>query len=572
MSMSTNEEQLRSIDKAVEEHLAAIQVLRYQRNCLVPISLLPPEILSRIFSLVKSSLAYSYDALAWIKVTHVSTHWRSVGISSPTLWDTPPPGNGPWVEEMLKRSKTVDLSVTTDFSSRALVSRNVAGLTIILRHSGSRIKHLELKNMTSLCEEVLELLPASAPRLETLLLRGQAGRGSRHVCIPETALNNAENLCRLELSGVNIHWHHLYLSNITYLTLRNISDTARPTWTQFMDALAKMSKLESLDLKSMLDPAIKLEADISSGTIHLSCLQTLDVESPAAEIEMFFRHVAFPPTVLVRVKIIPQTREISEISTVISSIAQLYSCQEFRTLALRDCESNGPNSVRFQLFPKVFESPNAMYLDAKPSANLKALTLEIMTSSSGGQLTVDEIVPEFFKNGFPLGKVSHAEIATKANCRTLTDTLGKLPTLSYIRVEQKSGESFVNALYPHSEAVDAEYFPLYFKNLVSISLSIMFESQDIGVTQSEHDVDLEMLQDCLIQRYECGAEIQKLILDDCYRLDDDGAQELDNIVVDIQWDGIVQGFEGESEDESVDYDLLAVWQQPGELTLKLTSI
>ena len=335
-----------------------------------------------------------------------------------------------------------------------------------------------------------------------------------------------------------------------------------------MDALAKMSKLESLNFKSILDPAIKLEDDISSHPMHLSCLQMLDVESPTTEIEMFFRHVAFPPSAIVRVKIIPQTRSISEISAVISSIAQLYSCQEFLTLALRDCESNGPKFVRFQLFPKVFEHPNEMYLGAKPSANLKALTLEVITSTSGGELTVDEIVPEFFKNGFPLGKISHAEIATKANCSNLEDTLGDLPALSYIRVEQESGDPFLTALYPDSDSVDAEYFP--FRNLMSISLSVMFKSEH-QVTQSACDVDLNLLTSCLFQRLECGAGIQKLTLNDCYCLDDDGVRELESIVADIEWDGVVQGFEYDSEEESVDYDLLAVWE-PGELTLKSASI
>ena len=136
----------------------------------------------------------------------------------------------------------------------------------------------------------------------------------------------------------------------------------------------------------------------------------------------------------------------------------------------------------------------------------------------------------------------------------MTDTLGSLPALSYIRIERESGISFVNALYPNSESVDAEYFPLYFRNLESISLSVMFES-DNKLTESVYDVDSELLQDCLIQRYECGAEIQQLTLYKCHRLDDYGVQELENIVVDIEWDGVVQGFECQlSDSDSEDYD------------------
>ncbi|KJA15260.1 hypothetical protein HYPSUDRAFT_396172 [Hypholoma sublateritium FD-334 SS-4] len=298
MSPSAEEEQ-RKIDKAVEEHLAAIQVLRYKRNCFASISRLPPEILSLIFSFVK--LSYRINSLIWIQITHVSTHWRSVAIDSPTLWDDPPLENSQWMEEMLKRSKTAGLTITADLSKHPSRLR-IAGLTVILRDHDARIQHLALANITYKRQEFLQNLPVSTPRLETLRLSSLLGRTRpEKICIPNTVLNNAENLRQLDISGFNVHWHCFPLSNITHLKLRDIACTARPTWTQFIDALAKMSKLESLYIESVLDPTVKLPADTTSGPIHLSRLQILTVKSPTTEVKMFFEHVTFPPNAIVHV-------------------------------------------------------------------------------------------------------------------------------------------------------------------------------------------------------------------------------------------------------------------------------
>ncbi|KJA27988.1 hypothetical protein HYPSUDRAFT_792213 [Hypholoma sublateritium FD-334 SS-4] len=545
MSLSAEDEQ-RLIDKAVETHSKAILALKYQRNSLASISRLPAEILSQIFSFVKLSLTggiYSRftNSLAWIKITHVSTHWRYVAMNSPTLWDNPPPENGQWLVEMLKRSKMAGLNIHADLASR--VPLKMVGLKKILQYHGSRIQHLTLTNMTFDSRKVLEDLPASAPRLETLRLAASLPDHANwdDVCIPKTFLTNSGNLRRLELSGCNVHWNLFSLSNITHLKLHDITKLARPTWTQFMGALAEMFKLECLDLKYVLDPTIKFTADTPSDLIQLSRLQMLTMTSPIAEVEMFFRHVAFPPSATVHVRAIPSSASISNISAVISSISRSYLGQEFLTLTIRDSESYHFTFVQFRLFRKATENP-VFY------TNAAALTLEIVTS--GIQVTAEQIVPELFNNGFPLNTISHVELdANITKPDTLTCTLGNLPALSFVWVHTQSGIAFVKALYPHSNAVDAEYFPLYFRNLVTINLSLTFEAKDGYAEKTPFDVDLKLLQDCLIQRYECGAEIQKLSLDDCFHLEESDVLELTDIVTDVDWDAMEQVVEPSEEEE-----------------------
>ncbi|KJA18030.1 hypothetical protein HYPSUDRAFT_45618 [Hypholoma sublateritium FD-334 SS-4] len=68
----------------------------------------------------------------------------------------------------------------------------------------------------------------------------------------------------------------------------------------------------------------------------------------------------------------------------------------------------------------------------------------------------------------------------------------------------------------------------------------MFKSLDRYTERKRFDINLDLLQDCLIQRYECGAEIQKLGLDDMHGIGESDVWELRNIVVDVDWDGIEQ--------------------------------
>jgi len=58
--------------------------------------------------------------------------------------------------------------------------------------------------------------------------------------------------------------------------------------------------------------------------------------------------------------------------------------------------------------------------------------------------------------------------------------------------------------------------------------------------------------DCLMERCERNAEIQTLCLDECSYLSSDDVERLEEIVVDVIWDGIEQGFTEEEDDDDRD--------------------
>ncbi|TFK58885.1 hypothetical protein BDN72DRAFT_966221 [Pluteus cervinus] len=76
-----------------------IRALRTERNRLAPISRLPPNVLTEIFTWLQQLCFGQFytlraerlqkDALKWIIVTHISQHWRQIAFSSSSksLWD-----------------------------------------------------------------------------------------------------------------------------------------------------------------------------------------------------------------------------------------------------------------------------------------------------------------------------------------------------------------------------------------------------------------------------------------------------------------------------------------------------
>ncbi|TFK65487.1 hypothetical protein BDN72DRAFT_773315, partial [Pluteus cervinus] len=105
------------IDKEIAAMQETIRELRTFRNTFTPSYRLPPEILSRIFSLIRlfSTLvprSHGLSSLQWVAVTSVSKHWRNVAIRSPELWSHISSSYPkPLLQEWLQRSKASPLSV-----------------------------------------------------------------------------------------------------------------------------------------------------------------------------------------------------------------------------------------------------------------------------------------------------------------------------------------------------------------------------------------------------------------------------------------------------------------------------
>src|SRR5712691_184935 len=112
---STRVAAIATVDKGIDSAREFVRSLLTRRNALVPISLLPPEILAWIFHLlVHDEWPLSgLRNLGWIEVTHVCRHWRQVALDNSSLWARIwcLPANPKWISEILARAKNAPLDI-----------------------------------------------------------------------------------------------------------------------------------------------------------------------------------------------------------------------------------------------------------------------------------------------------------------------------------------------------------------------------------------------------------------------------------------------------------------------------
>jgi hypothetical protein len=122
--------------------------------------------------------------------------------------------------------------------------------------------------------------------------------------------------------------------------------------------------------------------------------------------------------------------------------------------------------------------------------------------------------------------------------QTLAKNFGKLPLLERVCVQGSSPNSFLEALVCKTKA--AEKSKTAYRNVSFPKLRyIHLEDVDFSATDSM-DTSVDMLLDCLTERYERDAEVQALRMDKCYYISSDEVERLKEVVVDVIWDGLEQ--------------------------------
>ncbi len=162
---STRVAAIYAVDKGIDAAREFVRSLLTRRNALMPISLLPPEILAWVFHLLVHEewpLTGSRN-LGWIKVTHVCRHWRQVALDNSSLWARiwDFSVNTKWISEILARAKNAPLDIELDG-----VLSNPEALLMIPPHV-SHTRRLCLHSLSTLhSDTVREICSSEAPALE----------------------------------------------------------------------------------------------------------------------------------------------------------------------------------------------------------------------------------------------------------------------------------------------------------------------------------------------------------------------------------------------------------------------
>ena len=522
------------IDRDISGLEENIRALKSRRNELSSISRLPAEILCNIFF-----LGISWRPGSWTNFSQVSQHWRSLALGAPELWTDIPLNYHRWAQEMLKRSKKAKLTIQSRSSFLAPNSKISETIRSCFSEM-NRVEEIKLFTVSGLIlEDCFRVSPKSAPHLRILCIGSHSfSYVESGFSIPEDFLYDTERLRRVELINCKISWDSRLLTGLTRLSLENCLDLeAKSSIIQFLHALQRMPALTDLHLKDSIPE--DLENLSTYPVVDLPYLRVLHIASGVRTLTTVLRHITMSPTTTWSLTCRGSQSTVIDFTNFFSVLAtKFFPSLVVRKLSLRVLDGA---DLEFRFWTStIISSPSQSQLV------LSWTTLPVPHSYA-------KVLTCAF-DGMSLPFLTQLDISTMEciDSETWVKTFGTLPLLNQVYVHGSASPSFFEALLHKTKAAEkskAAYRNVSFPKLQQIDL------EGIDFEEGLQSTSFDMLLDCLIERYERNAEIQKLCLNDCYSLWAEDVDGLKEVVVDVTWDGIEQGFsDDEEDDDDREYD------------------
>lgn len=538
--------------------------MKSERNRLVPISKLPPEVLCAV--LFYATLEVEHKK--WIKLSHVCRHWRYLSLRYPSLWANPPLGCIRWTEIMLARSKAVGLTLQTrndDALDSEFASNIIQSLSNIFQNHNSRIQHINI-NLSLENTSLLKRLPSFMPRLESLVIAvpdvGQHLLTSSSDTmqdydfrIMDESLCDMDRLRQMELTGIQINWDLHLPSTLTILKLHNIPNDNIPQMNKLQDILERMPLLQSLDLADVLpDIANPL---MSLRDIQLPKLQTLRLSAGLGELECLLQHLTFPSTTVV--ELVCKQRSPSHYFDMSGIFTTLSRSQDDGRTKINTLDLALHHIDNFLLFDfhlqstweiRAFTSVNVPGHTASRSILLMDLKVVWFQSAS---IKSGKVLRELVQN-FSLDNVRSLSLlgsVDSLSVKTILSTVGALPRVCTLTAQLEPNlvralKSNLRSQVDHSNRTSKISFPSL-RNLVLKGELIEDFAGDLG------DVTVEMLLACLARRSGYGAPVKSLNLEECKGADRVDAVRFKKVAEEVDWDSDIQSEE----------DRIQVWKPEG---------
>ena len=314
------EYQRQLIDAEIKLLEESIRELKCRRNALAPVSSLPIEIITIIFSYLRlpssssaiSSLPTNAIAdlffssrlhgapplgklqdhpLSWLHVAQVCHQWREIALNHPPFWSHVDLRNLTLagVTEILARAKNAPLYL--EAIGRWDYAR-INAFTMELQTRVSQICHLSINAGPFHLQIMFEGLSSPAPTLEYLSVSGPVDSVG---ALPHTLFGGvAPRLSSLKLHDTHIDWTSPLLKGLRYLEIRGPSAIEWDN-SDWLDALREMPQLERLVLHSallMVDP-LQSSSDIQ-WSISLPSLTHMDISAAAGSCAITLAHLSLP--------------------------------------------------------------------------------------------------------------------------------------------------------------------------------------------------------------------------------------------------------------------------------------
>jgi hypothetical protein len=284
-----------TVDEGIDAARQFVRSLLTRRNALVPISFLPPEILSWVFHLLvlAEPPLSGRRSLGWIRVTHVCRHWRQIALDDSSLWAKicGIPMNTKWISEMLARAKNAPL----DIEFKPITRSSPEAFLMIPPHI-FHTRQLRLHGLSLLhFNLVREIYSREAPALEHFELVAAYSP----LPFPDLGGNmlfkgRSPRLRTFSLSQVVIPWSIIPRGQLTQLKIAcpNEGVYSPGDLSQLIDLLVNCPALEILALDFCLPSQL---TEFPHGrTVHLSNLSRLRLCGSTSRIMNMLKMLKLP--------------------------------------------------------------------------------------------------------------------------------------------------------------------------------------------------------------------------------------------------------------------------------------
>ena len=271
--------------RRLEDEIAFLQQklrqLRNKSNSQVPISRLPPEILSEIFLNQAAKVReerltinlrgddHCPDDLvhksfySWLNVSHVSKCWREVAVNCVQLWTwlaLEPRITGDVVETLLPRARDLPLTAVLLFFNSRSYCNGCMRLEQLLEHYNNTLRRLEilLPRLRELvlvvdweeCEDLWDVLTIPTDTLEIIRIEAVGGT---HFSPPTLVVpshlfaSRTPRLQSVKLSSVGLDWPNTLLcSSLRHLDVSRCGMDGDSELQPFLSAICMLPHLETL--------------------------------------------------------------------------------------------------------------------------------------------------------------------------------------------------------------------------------------------------------------------------------------------------------------------------------------
>ena len=544
-----------AVDKEVDATRQLLRSLLTRRNALAPISLLPPEILIRVFHLLALDEPpfSSEQNFGWIRTTHVCRHWRQVALSDSSLWARisridPVLDSALLISEMLARAKNAPLEI--DICIFHAVPDPMHLFPPHLPHT----RVLRLHSLTKPdCGGVREIFSREAPALEHFELRFCGDYPITFQDLGETPpfKGQAPKLRSFCISQVCVPWSFIPRGQLTQLkiSLTETSEEDPPSLgsaRQFIDLLVNCPALEILVLELSLPS--DLPQSSQGRTVHLPRLSRLDVGDSGSGVANLLKMLRLPSNTTLHLRCVDDigsSHNDYHILPVVSAQFQTSVPVEFKSLKVTLNHTHHSLDIAASTsFPSsIVRSPRDTEVGMDSEAEF--------VLSFGGVAYFANVAHKILERACKMLPISNLEFLSISTPDTLdsinwTELFKRCTNVTTIQAIGRGTSGLIRALTPpntkkweetrrddsSTSAIPAPG-PIIFPDLTSL----LFENLDFTATKSHSGVLYDVLENGLRQRDSTyNVPIREIRVDLC-AIPVERANSLKELVAEFRWDG-----------------------------------